>query len=382
VLDVRDVQTTGSHRRRDEDRGLARLERVEGILPFPLRPVAVDRRRRVALPVQKLLERVCATLRLDKDERERLRRRGVEQVQQEITLVPFVDPDQLLRHVVRRLPYSPDRQENVVVQKVPGKPLNLLWERGRKHQRLPSVRAWRRHVVLLYNPTNLRLEPHVKHAVSLVKHQMGHALNANNPPLHQVNKSAWRRHQQHAAALDQPDLVPDRRAAVANANADHSSVGELPGFFKDLHRQLSGWGNHKPRRELLPSRPSAFRLRRRPVGHDGLDGWDKKGRCLAGAGLRARHDVSLCPHNRNRVLLHRGWLCVTAEMQVVADRNVEAAIFVRCDVFRNVVARGFHRNVVVLIKVDARHHLYTIGLITKDVIPQTIIHWQLSAPVV
>ena len=48
--------------------------------------------------------------------------------------------------------------------------LNLFGEGGREHHGLPLSHG--RHRVLLHNPPDLRLEPHVQHPVRLVQNQV------------------------------------------------------------------------------------------------------------------------------------------------------------------------------------------------------------------
>ena len=169
VLDVGDVQATCGHSRCHQDRGSAALEAVQRRLALLLCAVAMDARRRVALPVQEVFQRVCTALCLDKHERQRLGARRVQQVEQEVALVALVYPYEFLRHVLRRFTNPAHRQEDVVVQEVAGEALDFFWECGAKHQRLAGAHV--RHRVLLDNAADLRLETHIKHAISLVQHQ-------------------------------------------------------------------------------------------------------------------------------------------------------------------------------------------------------------------
>ncbi len=73
VLDVRNVETAGSNGRGDEDRAPAGAEHAQGVLALALGAVAVDGSHRVAVVVQERLERVGSLLRLDEDERQRVR---------------------------------------------------------------------------------------------------------------------------------------------------------------------------------------------------------------------------------------------------------------------------------------------------------------------
>ena len=60
-----------------------------------------------------------------------------------------------LRNVARSRPDATNRQENIIIQKIRGQGLDLLWEGGREHERLTILFGWKR--VLLDDSTNLRL---------------------------------------------------------------------------------------------------------------------------------------------------------------------------------------------------------------------------------
>ncbi len=86
-----------------------------------------------------------------------------------IPLVVLLDPNDLLGDVLRSGTDAPDRQENVVVQKVASQDLDLLRKRGREHQRLALL--GRRHRVLFDDAADLGLEAHVEHAIGFVQNQ-------------------------------------------------------------------------------------------------------------------------------------------------------------------------------------------------------------------
>eukprot|EP00038_Savillea_parva_P005918 m.160642 g.160642 ORF g.160642 m.160642 type:complete len:426 (+) comp11975_c0_seq1:158-1435(+) len=218
VLDIGNIKTTCRHRRCHHNGCAARLERFQRILTLKLCPVAVNRRGRVALTVQVLLERISTSLCLHKHERERFRPRGVEKVQKEITLVTFIDPHKFLCHILRRFANASNRKKDIVVEKVAGQTLNFLGKRGRKHERLALAHPW--HVVLLHNATNLRLKPHVQHAIGFIQDEVVDTVEPNNPTFHQIHQSPWGRHEQLAAAFNFTNLITNRSATVAHGRVD------------------------------------------------------------------------------------------------------------------------------------------------------------------
>ena len=92
----------------------------------------------------------------------------------------------------------------------------LLGEGGREHQRLASLL---RHVLLLDDPADLRLEAHVEHAVGLVEDEPAAVLQRDARTLHEVDEAAGRGDEQLAAALEVAELVADVGAAVDDDGA-------------------------------------------------------------------------------------------------------------------------------------------------------------------
>eukprot|EP00050_Salpingoeca_kvevrii_P012969 m.26036 g.26036 ORF g.26036 m.26036 type:complete len:636 (-) comp4524_c0_seq1:67-1974(-) len=352
MLDVGNVETAGSNCRGDENGGAARAEAVEGVLALALRAVAVDRRAREALVVEKVLEAVGAALRLNKDEHERIAVGGRDNVEEKLFLLALLHPDNLLRNVVRGGADAADGKEDVVVKKVACKELHLLGERGAKHER--DALAWGRHRVLLHDAANLRLETHVQHAVSLIQDEVANVVEANSATLHHVNETSRRGDKQLAAALKLAHLRADVGATVHDAWAHGRAVRELASLGKDLARELARRRENEGKRVLLGA---AAALGRRHVARalfeEALDDGEEKTSRLARAGLGAGHEVALVGDNGDRVLLDGRGLEVVGELEVVVKNLAELHVGKLLNVLGDVVAGGVDGDVLVLVKVDA-----------------------------
>ena len=61
-----------------------------------------------------------------------------------------------LRNIARGRSDAANRQEDIIIQKIRGQGLDLLWEGGREHERLTILFGWEG--VLLDDSTDLRLK--------------------------------------------------------------------------------------------------------------------------------------------------------------------------------------------------------------------------------
>merc|ERR1719318_2257810 len=176
---------------------------------------------------------------------------GIHQVQQEGPLVRLLDPDNLLRDVLRCGADSADCQEHIIPQEVPGEHLDLLGKGGGEHHGLPDIRS--RHVVLLHNPPDLWLETHVQHTVSLVQAQVLTKLQGDLPSVQEVNQPSRSGNQEVAASVQLPHLVGHVGPAVHHGRPHPGAVCKLTSLVENLSGQLSGGSEDQSKRILLPS---------------------------------------------------------------------------------------------------------------------------------
>jgi hypothetical protein len=119
--------------------------------------------------------------------------------------------------------------------------LDLLGERGTEHERLSSS-SGRRHVAVLYDSPNLRLEAHVEHAIGLVQAQETAELQRNLASFHEVHEATGRGDEDVATAVKILQLHALFSASVDADGAQAGAPGELARFVVDLTGQLASGG--------------------------------------------------------------------------------------------------------------------------------------------
>uniref|UniRef100_A0A182JJJ6 Uncharacterized protein n=1 Tax=Anopheles atroparvus TaxID=41427 RepID=A0A182JJJ6_ANOAO len=358
LLDVGNVETAGGNGRRHQDRAAAAAEQPQGLLALVLRPVAVDAGNRVVVAIEELLQRVGRLLRLDEDQRQTVLvvavvQRGdlPEQVQQVGALDVLLHPEDRLRDVDRGRTDAPDGEENVAVEKVARQLLDRLREGGGEHERLTLARH--RHLAVLDDAPDLRLEAHVQHPVGLVQHQEADVVQPHLAARDHVLEATGRRHDQMAAAVELAHLVMRVVAAVQHRRAHARPVAELLRLLEDLRGQLARRRQHQPERVLLaPVHRPVGRRRGRTVLVHLVQNRHQEGGRLARAGLRARHQVAPGQNDRDCVLLHRRRLVVARQLHVVVDDLCQLDVVKGIDVAGHVVTRRLHGNIFVLAEID------------------------------
>mmetsp|Transcript_13693 Transcript_13693/g.38880 ORF Transcript_13693/g.38880 Transcript_13693/m.38880 type:complete len:253 (+) Transcript_13693:743-1501(+) len=247
----------------------------------------MDGGRRVALKTERVLQLVGRTLRLDEDENE-ARLDGVEEADEEGGLIAPVHELDGLLDVLGSRADTANGEENVVVKKIRSEALDLLGEGRAKHKGLAVAGQ----VLLLDNATNLRLETHVQHAVSLVKDEKLDTREANPAALHEVKKAAGSSHQQVAAALEVAELRADVGATVDDNGLQARAVAELDGLVVDLGRELARRRKAKRVGVRLAGAVGLLRDDRAVVEH-ARDSREEEPTGLPRTGLGAGHHVTL-----------------------------------------------------------------------------------------
>ncbi|MGA1583803.1 MAG: hypothetical protein ACO4CH_11175, partial [Saprospiraceae bacterium] len=110
----------------------------------------------------------------------------------------------------------------------------------REHHRLAIVAEG--HALLLDDATDLRLEAHVQHAISLIEDEELDGLHGNATTLNEIDETAGSGDEHIATALDLAELIPDVGTTVDDDGSNAGGVGETLGLFVDLARQLTGRG--------------------------------------------------------------------------------------------------------------------------------------------
>jgi hypothetical protein len=271
VLDPSDVEPSSRDVGRDEHRRRAVLEPGQRALARRLGEVAVHRLGLDALRSEPLHQPVDAPLGSNEHERQPLLLAGGKQVDERVDLVRLLDGDEAVIDLLDRLAVARDLVPGRVVGIGGRETAGGAVERGREEHRLALARE------AAHDAVDLRLEPHVEHAVRLVEHQDADRVELDRAPVREVLEAPGRRDQDVGAARPLR-LRTDLRAAVHGRDAQPARLRHVAELIGDLDGQLA-------RRDEHQSGGATGRL-------DSLDDRDRERERLAGAGPRLGEHVA------------------------------------------------------------------------------------------
>lgn len=366
VRDVGNIETTSSDSSCNKNGATAVAEHVKRALTLTLGAVTMDRRGWEALVDEEVGQRVRHALGLDEDQSQ-ASTVGVKDVKQDGALVDVLNVLNLLSDVLRGGTDTTNGEEDVVLEEVAGKHLDIAGEGGGKHEGLAVLHTG--HVLALHNSSNLRLETHVKHAVSLVKHKVLDVLQGDATTLYEVDQTSRSSHQEIASTLDLAKLRTDVSSTVDDARSHPGTVGELPRLVVDLRDQLTGGCENERRGVGLALTPKATLTNRvgRGTGLVGLgENGEEETTSLARTSLSASHQIAAAHDDGDGVLLHWGWVGVSGKRDVGNQVVVQRRVGEGEDGLGHVLTRGLDGDVVILLKVDTSVLLGRIILGTEE----------------
>lgn len=352
VSDVGNIETTGSNSSCDQNGATTVTEHVEGTLTLALSAVTVDGRGGEALVDKEVGQRVGHALGLDEDQGQTTSV-GVENVEQDRALIDVLDVLNLLSDVLRSGTDTTDRQEDVVLQEVASKHLDVPGEGGGKHEGLAVLNTG--HVLTLHNASNLGLETHVKHTISLIEDEVLDVLQGDTTTLYEIDQTSGSSHQEIASTLNLAKLRANVGSTVDDTRSHPRTVGELPRLLVNLGDQLTGGGEDQRGGVSLALTAETTRAggscrRARLVGlrQDG----EEETTSLSGTSLSTSHQVTTAHDDGNGVLLDRCRHGVAGEPDVGDQVVIQRGVAEGEDGLRHVLARGLDGDVVVLLEVD------------------------------
>lgn len=333
MLDVGDVQSTGSDTSGNHDRTLGSAESTQGIFALSLSAIRVDGRRRKTLVVEEVINHVALDLAVDEDEGA-LRTVGEDQVKESLVLLVLVDVDDLLLDVLMRATNAADLDANIVlIHVLPSESTSFLREGGREHEISVvgigiGIRAAKQLLHSLLPTAREELVGFVEDSeLETSERQQVHVL-------HEVHQTSRSGNEDVAPHLELLALVPAGGAAVDDARAQHGAIAETTSLIEDLARQLASGADDE--NERLGTNSVSQRIVSRRVGAGCRKlaslahqlGEDGKQECssLAGAGLSDSDDVMACEDRRDAVALDRSRRLVLAELDVVEHDWVKACL--------------------------------------------------------
>lgn len=280
---------------------------------------------------------------------------GVEDVEKYRALVDVLDVLNLLSNVLGGGTNTTNGQEDVVLEEVAGKHLDVTREGRGEHQSLTV--GHKRHVLAFNNAANLGLETHVKHAISLIENEVLDVAKRNAATLYEVHKTTRGRNEEITATLDLAKLGANVGTTVDNARADPGAVGELARLFVNLRDQLTGGSQNEGGRVCLALAAelssSASGSRRRTVEESLGENGEEETTSLSRTSLGTSHEITTAGNDRDGVLLNRCGDLVTSKLDVAAQMLIERGSGKLENRLGNIISRSLNRDVVVLLEVDA-----------------------------
>lgn len=357
VGNIRNIETTGGNSSGNQNWATSATEELQSAFTLALSAVTMDGGCREALVDEEVGQRISHALGLDKNEGKTAGSVGVEDIQEDRTLVMVLDILDLLSDVLRRRPNATNGQENVVFQKIAGKHLDITRKSGGEHECLAVIH--RGHILTLDNTANLGFETHVQHAVSLIKNQVFDVNKGDTATFDKVNQTTRSSDQHITAALDLAQLRANIGTSVHDTWTNPGAIGELAGLVKDLRDKLASRGKDQGSRVSL-ALPAIAQLTlsrcrgsRRPVlirlGKDR----EQETTGLSRTSLCACHEVTTIHDNGNRILLNRGGDFIAGELNVREQMVIQRRVREGVNGFGDVVTGGLHGDIIIVGKVDA-----------------------------
>ncbi len=282
--DVGDVDPAGGDVGRDEDAVAAAPEPFQRLAALLLRPVRVQALRGEAGVAERPHDAIGAMLGPRKDER--IPRIGRDHFEQERGLLVAADHVDVLRRLRRRRALRSDGHLDGVLQVHAGERAEIGRHRRREEQRLPIRREH------LHDAIELRLEPHVEHAVGLVEHEELDGGEIDRAALQVIDHAAGRRDDDGRPGPEGPHLRAIRHAADDERGLEVGAETLRPAV--NLLGELARGREHDGR---------AARSRR--GGPEPLDDRDHERGGLAGSGLCGTDDVTAGESRRDGRGLNR-----------------------------------------------------------------------------
>ena len=147
--------------------------------------------------------------------------------------IPIDGVDDLADRLDRGVPRG-DLDLGRIAEDGPRQPPDLVRERRREHQVLPSRRQE------LDDPLDVRQEAHVEHPVGLVQDEDLDLAEVRHPLADEVEQAARRRYEDLHAGAERLDLRVHRDPAVDDGRAERDRPAIRPDALVDLHRELAG----------------------------------------------------------------------------------------------------------------------------------------------
>ena len=334
-VDVGNVNAAARDIRRHQHARLAFLEGLESARTLVLRFVGVDGGDGDLLLAQLALYAVGAVARPGEDDHAIPFRMVLEQMDEQIVLVPLVHEHALLVDALDGGRLGGDHDLHGVVHKFAGELEDFGRKRRREEKRLAgfaihavATRAGRDLVrgELRDDALDVRQEPHVQHAVRFVKHEELHLVEEHHALRHEVNEAARGRDDRLGALLERLDLRELGYAPKDPRKRKPFVLRVLGDVLGGLRGQFARW--RKDKRTGMACRTGLIDLRRGGLQQTVQDRQHER-RSLTSACLGTADEITALKQEGDRLFLDRRGDRIADFADGVLETSVELAEDIR-----------------------------------------------------
>ncbi len=351
--DVWNIKTTSSNSGSDQDWAASVAEHLESTLTLALCAVTMNGGGWKVLVDQEIRQRIGHALGLNKYEG-KTTGVGVEDIQKNGALVHVLNVLDLLGNVLRCRSDTSYGQEDVVLQEIAREHLDVAWEGGTEHEGLAVLDVW--HILTLDDATNLWLETHVQHAISLIEDEILDVAKRDAATLDQIDETTRCSDQKITSTLHLAELGTDIGTTVDDAWLDPGAVGELAGLLVNLGNQLTGRSQDEGGwvgLALATEVGSGTGWDSGWTVDEGLGkDWEEETSSLSGTSLGTSHQVTTTHDNRDGVLLDWGWNLVVSKLDVADQVVIQRWVGEGVDWLWDIGSGSLDRDVIILLEVD------------------------------
>ena len=310
ALNLRDVDAAGRDVGGDQDAVAAAAEAFQRLTALRLRAIRMQALHGVAGVAQRARQAIGAML----GAREHQHRTGVllDQRQQQGSLVGTLDEVDVLSRFARRRRQPADVDTYGIAQVHPCQDAEIRGECRREQQRLP----WRWHGA--HDAIELRLEPHVEHAIGFVEHKHMHVLEHESAAFEVIDQSPRGGHDNRGPAAQCAEL-----RAVGDAT-DHERGAQRATETLCPHMRLFGKLARRRQDQGAALIPVATR------GAQPLNDWNDERGGFARAGLGGADDVAAGECRRDGLCLNRCGRMVACRLERGVQRCREGKLCKAC----------------------------------------------------
>ena len=237
--DVGNVKPSSSNRGGNHNRSATSSESLESHFTLTLSTVAVDGSGWKVIAHQKVTEHIGHTFCFDEDECESEIFLGLrcENIQEDASLVIVFHIFNLLGDVLRGTSDSANAEEDVILEEIFCEHLDVTWEGSTEHEGLAFGCAW--HIFALNDTTDLGLETHVQHTISLIENEVLDVGETNATTFDEIYEATGCRTQEVTATLDLAELLIDIGTSVDNGGSDPRTISKLASLLVDLRHEFT-----------------------------------------------------------------------------------------------------------------------------------------------